>query len=566
MKTIWEQSYIVTDVETTGHSPFEHRITEIACVVIEGGEIVREYSTLINPHQLIPPYIANMTGISNGMAKKAPEESSIRSIIHELLSRKSAVFSAHNIEFDWSFVKQLLQRGDIQAPAIPMLCSLKLARRILPNDIKKNVGALAQYFNISISNRHRALGDARATAQILIELIEIAEKEYGIKYFHELVNFQNTKSQNFNIKSENQQKLKTLSSSLPTSSGVYKFFNEGGEIIYIGKSKNLRARVSSYFSPKGTKSKKVFEISSMTSRIEIEETDSELEALLLEAELIKKHKPHFNKAIKNNSRYPFIKITTNEDFPKSLLTHDLKDDGATYFGPFSNSSVAEDIHKIINNNFKLIKCDFDNRTNTAKKPCIYMELGKCALPCNDSGEKENYKNEVQKVEFFLGGISSEIIERLEQTMQKLADENKFELATKIRDQLFGLKKLFDKFKHAPISISNNNLILISPESKREQTLDIYIIKKGDFSRHFTIGKFAGINKIKDEITKVFSEDKAKVNSLKNGEYQLKLERLKIVNSWLYRQKEKCKIIYSDNKNIKEFLLEIENAIRNFKFI
>jgi len=566
MKTIWEQSYIVTDVETTGHSPFEHRITEIACVVIEGGEIVREYSTLVNPHQLIPPYIANMTGISNGMAKKAPEESSIRSIIQELLSRKSAVFSAHNIEFDWSFVKQLLQRGDIQAPAIPMLCSLKLARRILPNDIKKNVGALAEHFNISISNRHRALGDARATAQILIELIEIAEKEYGIKYFHELVNFQDTKSQNFKIKSENQQKLKTFSSSLSTSSGVYKFFNESDEIIYIGKSKNLRARVSSYFSPNGTKSKKVFEISSMTKHIETEETDSELEALLLEAELIKKHRPHFNKSIKNNSRYPFIKITTNEDFPKSYLTYDLKDDGATYFGPFSNSSVAEDIHKIINSNFKLIKCDFDTHTNTEKKPCVYMELGKCALPCFGSEEKENYKNEVQKVEYFLRGLSSEIIERFELTMQKMAGENKFEIAAKIRDQLFGLKKLFDRLKHAPISIINNNLILISPESKREQTLNIYFIKNGDLAQHFTIGKFSDIKIINNEIKRIFNFNETKINSLKNGEYQLKIERLKIVNSWLYRQKEEGKIIYSDNKSIEQFLIEIDNTIKHFEFI
>ena len=103
MKSFWDYSFVVIDVETTGHSPIDHRITEVACVLIEGGEIVREYSSLINPHQTIPPYIANMTGISNEMAFTAPEAKEIIPKVNEFLERKNAIFVAHNVQFDWSF-------------------------------------------------------------------------------------------------------------------------------------------------------------------------------------------------------------------------------------------------------------------------------------------------------------------------------------------------------------------------------------------------------------------------------------------------------------------------------
>ncbi len=556
MKTIWEQSYIVTDVETTGHSPFEHRISEIACVVVEGGEIVREYSTLINPHQTIPPYIANMTGISNKMASNAPEESSICSIIDELLSRSNAVFSAHNIEFDWSFAKQLLQRGGLQPPALPMLCTLKLARRMLPSDLKKNVGSLSQYFNIPVSNRHRALGDARATAQILIELMEMAEEDFGIKYFHELENFQNSKSQVFKIKSENVSKLKEISLALPTSSGIYKFFDKDENIIFIGKSKNLRAKVSTYFCPKGTKSKRHQNISKLTQHIETHETQSELEAILLEAELIKEHKPHFNKSVNKKNRYPYIKITNSDDFPKSTISYEQKEDGAKYFGPFSNSSFAQEIQKIINNNFRLIKCDFDNQAKTPKKSCIYRELDKCALPCDGPEQKEIYKDEVTKVERFLGEVSKQMVGGLDSTIYN------FNALSKKLDNVLSLGKIFSKSIQAPLLIENNNLIVISPESKREQTLDIYFIKRGDFVSHFRIGKFSDIARIKSEVDVVFNNNN---NIFSNGGSASKIERLQIVSSWMNKEKEKCKLVYHDEKKKGAYLEEVRNAIRNFRF-
>ena len=137
MKSFWEVPIIVVDVETTGHDAEDHRIMEIACVVIQGGEIVKEYSELINPHQFIPPFIEKMTGISNSMAATGSEAHEIMPTISEMLAMPGAIFAAHNVSFDWNFIQRSLRRLNLSIPLIPQLCTCKLARRILQSILEK---------------------------------------------------------------------------------------------------------------------------------------------------------------------------------------------------------------------------------------------------------------------------------------------------------------------------------------------------------------------------------------------------------------------------------------------
>ncbi len=161
---IWDANFVVVDVETTGHSPTQNRMMDLAAIVVSDGEIQEEFHSLINPHQFIPPFIAQMTKITNESVFHAPEERDVIPKFNELFQKENTIFVAHNAIFDFSFVSEAFKRLGIDGFQPPVLDTLKLARRIFPENQKKGVSSLASLFGIKIRNRHSALGDAQATA------------------------------------------------------------------------------------------------------------------------------------------------------------------------------------------------------------------------------------------------------------------------------------------------------------------------------------------------------------------------------------------------------------------
>jgi len=284
MISIWDATYIVTDVETTGSHTVKNRMTEIACVTLRGGDIISSYSTLMNPYQAIPPYVAKMTGISQSMVNEAPDEYELINTIKALFMADYPVFAAHNVNFDYGFVSSFFKRGYLQFD-YPQLCTLKLARKLLPRDIKKNVGDLSAYFGIKLKNRHRALIDAKATAMILAELLYIAEREHQIKTLSELLQFQNKPVFNYKISNEITNKLKGQLNDVPTTPGVFKFLDTKNKVIYWDCSFNLRNKVHSFFDTHYITSKPLLEMASKISKIQCISSDSELSALILRDKL-----------------------------------------------------------------------------------------------------------------------------------------------------------------------------------------------------------------------------------------------------------------------------------------
>lgn len=280
MISIWEPTYIVTDVETTGSNPAKNRITELACVTVRGGEIVSQFSTLINPHQEIPPYVARMTGISQSMVSVAPDEYEVVDLVKSIFKVKNPVFVAHNVNFDYSFINAFFQRGFIHFD-YPRLCTLKLARKLLPRDLKKNVGDLSEYLGIRMKNRHRALIDAKSTAMILTELLHVAEKEHKINTLDELLLFQNKPIYNYKVNDEIARKLAVQLIDIPYSPGIFRFFDEKEKLIYWDYSFNLNQKLKSFFDTHHITSKSILEMTPNIVKIEWEETDSELSALIL---------------------------------------------------------------------------------------------------------------------------------------------------------------------------------------------------------------------------------------------------------------------------------------------
>jgi DNA polymerase III subunit epsilon len=282
--------YAIVDIETTGMQVLEDRITEIAVYIHNGEEVIDSFSTLINPEKYIPDYISKLTGISNDMVAGAPRFFEIAKRLVEITEGK--VFVAHNAHFDYTFVKNEFKSLGFNFQR-KTLCTVRLSRKIFPNLASYSLGKLCQSLHIPHQNQHRAAGDAQATVQLFEKLL-------------------NQDAQKVNqVVIDNEVKAKTLPpkisqelfEALPEEAGVYYFYNQQGDIIYIGKSKNIKNRIASHFGV-NLKSRKSIEFKNQVADISYEITGSELIALLLESDEIKKHVPIFNRA-QRKSRFHY---------------------------------------------------------------------------------------------------------------------------------------------------------------------------------------------------------------------------------------------------------------------
>ena len=186
-----EASFVVVDVETTGMNAQDDRITEIAMMKVKGGQLVEEFSTLVNPLMTIPAYITDLTGIDNLMVRDAPPAREVAPFVAEFLG--GSVLAAHNASFDWGFVSATVRRESGVELANPQLCTVKLSRRILPSLPSKSLGPVTRHLNIAIPQRHRASGDAFATALVLVKYLSYLKKTYAFRTVGEVLRFQSSR-------------------------------------------------------------------------------------------------------------------------------------------------------------------------------------------------------------------------------------------------------------------------------------------------------------------------------------------------------------------------------------
>ncbi len=225
-----------------------------------------------------------------------------------------------------------------------------------------------------------------------------------------------------------QEKLKNL----PTSPGVYIHKNEAGKIIYVGKAKNLKNRVRSYFQNSRNHDRKTRELVRRITDFEFIVVDNEVEALVLESNLIKKHKPRYNILLKDDKQYPHLKMT-NEEFPKVVITRKIVKDGANYYGPFLPASLARKTLDLINRAFQMRTCDIEI-DGKLPRPCLEYHLKRCLAPCvKGLCTKEEYQEAARDVKLLLDGKNKELAGDLEQRMWKFAENQNYELAAKYRD-------------------------------------------------------------------------------------------------------------------------------------
>ncbi|MFD2245048.1 exonuclease domain-containing protein [Pontibacter ruber] len=381
--------YAIIDIETTGSQPAQDKITEIAIFIHDGQQIVDKYSTLINPQRPIPYFITQLTGISDEMVKDAPKFYEVAKEIVEFTEGK--VFVAHNVRFDYSFIKKefadlgyMFQRKT--------LCTVRLSRSLIPGLPSYSLGKLCKSIDIDLQMRHRAIGDAEATAKLFDKLIKINRPVIDGSY-----HMADPAEQ---LKHEIKTSLlppaikKEQVDALPTEPGVYYFHNEAGEIIYVGKSKNIRKRIVQHFNI-DYKSRKSLDFKNQIADITYELMGNELVALLFESAEIKRMKPHYNRQQRRSVFNTGIFVYEDANGYKRLTfgTVNKADNiSMTPLVALSNHYKAKGFlfHKVAKYNLCQKLCDL-YKTNGA---CFDYQVHQCNGACIGKESPEEYNARV----------------------------------------------------------------------------------------------------------------------------------------------------------------------------
>lgn len=276
-----------------------------------------------------------------------------------------------------------------------------------------------------------------------------------------------------------QEHLKTL----PASPGVYIMKDKFGNVIYVGKAVSLKNRVRQYFQSSKNHSDKVRSMVKNIFSFEYIMTDSELEALILECNLIKKYKPKYNILLRDDKTYPYIKVTVNEDYPRVLKVRRILKDKAKYFGPYSNVSAVNDTIDIIRNIYPIRTCniDMDKAIKSGMRPCLNYHIKKCIGPCTGMVSKKEYMDMIDEILLFLSGKEDKLVGVLEEKMKAASMVLDFEEAASYRDKISSLKDVMEKQKISNVQNDSDQDVIAMANFDQEACVQVFFIRNGKVS-------------------------------------------------------------------------------------
>jgi DNA polymerase III subunit epsilon len=458
--------FVVLDLETTGGSPANDRITEVGAVKVRRGEVLGTFQTLVDPEVPIPPLISALTGITDRMVADAEPIEVVLPCLLEFLG--GAVLVAHNASFDWRFVQANLERHGYRRLANRVVCTARLARKLLPRDEVPNVrlATLAAYLGASVAPCHRALTDAKATVDVFHSLLERAGS-FGVLALEDLIEFPSARA-------GASFKKVHMADGLPRCPGVYLFRDAAGRVLYVGKAKDLRTRVRSYFSGDGRA--KVADLLRELAAIDHQPCATELEASVREIRLIQHHRPRYNRRGRNSERYCYLKLT-RERFPRLSLVRRVLPDGARYLGPFPSAGQAELVKAAIEDALPLRRCTqrLGARGGSA---CALLELRRCLGPCTGTVSADRYAALVGQLEAALDGDPEPVLGPLRRRMAGYAAEQRYEQAAAARDRLEALTRSLAEARRAAALAGAEEIVLARPHrGGREVT----VVRRGQLA-------------------------------------------------------------------------------------
>jgi DNA polymerase-3 subunit epsilon len=488
--------FVVLDVETTGLSPARHRVIEIGALIVRGDETCGTFQQLINPGRRIPDFITQFTGISSEMVVKAPKAEKVLPELLDFIGRRPIV--GHNVGFDLGFLGYEAQRIQSFFPT-EGLDTIALARRFVPGVRRLKLDKLAARLGIAAHDRHRALGDAQTTADVLRQLLVRAKAE-GC---HTLADLRAALEE---LRGKGPPSLGAEAHPRPTGSlylnpawrrefpdkpGVYLMHDETDQVIYVGKAKCLKERLASYYNHPLGYTRKMDGLLQSVHTIETRVLGSELEALLVESRLIKELQPRYNVQLRNYEQYPFIKVDIKADFPRVFAAREVRADGARYFGPFSSRRAVDATIEVIHKIFPVRTCTRSLPPQAKPSdPCLRYHMGRCSAPCRGNAQPQEYRTVIDEIVDFLARSRGDMMESLREKMWQAAERDDFERAAALRDVVRQADQVLLGQKLITGAIEANNLLLVYPSAEPAHA-ELYLVRHGRLIEQRTVPCEAG---------------------------------------------------------------------------
>ena len=356
---------------------------------------------------------------------------------------------------------------------------------------------------------------------------------------------------------------------LPGKPGVYIMHGEKDEIIYVGKAVSLKNRVRQYFQSSRNKGAKIEQMVTHITRFEYIVTDSELEALVLECNLIKEHRPKYNTMLKDDKTYPFIKVTVNEPYPRVLFSRTMKKDKAKYFGPYTSSTAVKDVIELVRKIYMVRSCNRNLPRDCGKdRPCLYYHMKQCTAPCQGNVSEEAYKQNIGQVLHFLNGNYKETIDQLTEKMMAASEEMRFEDAAGYRDLINSIRRIGERQKITTYGEEDRDIIAVAmdeSEDLREQdaVVQVFFMRGGRLigRDHFFLRVARGDTKaqVLSSFLKQFYAGTLFIPA--EIMMQTEIEDGEIIEDWLTARRKQRVHIRVPKKGTKEKLVELakENA-------
>jgi DNA polymerase-3 subunit epsilon len=423
--TLAQTTFVVVDLETTGGrstGTAEHcdAITEIGAVKVRGGVVLGEFATLVDPGRNIPPQIVQLTGITTAMVRDAPRIDAVLPMFLEFA--RGAVLVAHNAGFDVSFLKAAARRCDIAWPRPPVLCTVRLARRVLSREEAPSVrlAALAKLFAVASQPTHRALDDARATVDVLHALIERVGNQ-GIHTYTDL------RAYLPNVTAA-QRRKRVLMEGVPHRPGVYLFRGPGAEVLYIGTAVDLRRRVAQYFTGADTRTR-ITEMVTLATALDVVECAHALEAGVRELRLLAAHAPPYNRRSRFPRRWWWVALT-DEAFPRFAVVREPRSGSAV--GPFKARADAIDAAALIARFTGVRTCTRRLSRRAVHGPaCPEREVAPC--PAARGAAAADYAGAPQRAAALIDGVDNSALADIVAAIEDLAARRRYESAARLRD-------------------------------------------------------------------------------------------------------------------------------------
>ena len=420
-----DTTFVVVDLETTGgrasgDGDNVDAITEIGAVKVRGGEVLGELATLVDPGRSIPPQIVELTGITSAMVRDAPK---IESVLPAFLEfSRGAVLVAHNAGFDIGFLRAAAERCQIAWPRPPVLCTVRLARRVLTRDEAPSVklSALARLFSAATTPTHRALDDARATVDVLHGLIERVGNR-GVHSYTDLRAY-------LPDVSPQQRRKRVLAANLPRRPGVYLFRGPANEVLYVGTAVDLRRRAGQYFNGSDSRPR-IKEMVALATAVDHVECAHDLEAGVRELRLLAAHAPPYNRRSKFPARWWWI-VLTDEAFPRLSIVRNPKGDSSV--GPFRARADALETADLLARFTGLRTCTGRIARSARHGPaCPERELSPC--PAGRDVAAAGYAEAPRRAAALIDGVEDAALSAVQARIAELAACNRYETAARLRD-------------------------------------------------------------------------------------------------------------------------------------